>query len=172
MIQTEVYPPLKDMLPRKKKEIRWKDAWNIFRGPKVGSQAPNDHLVARSNEPQTTLYDVMDDVFSDPNKKYVVVLFGWSECGDVCPNMKLVADRLVATYPEVAAYAVTPYYDDLRYDPINNILGDPDLSAEKKYGATGTAIYVIDRSKLIVWKSSGLQEKKLNLFLNSKLDSL
>ena len=166
----EHYPSLRDMMPRNNPPVRWKDGWNIFRWPKVGSQAPDDHVVAHTNQPQTTLYILMDETFQDPEKKLFVVLFGWSECADVCPNMKLVADKLEKEFSQVNAFAITPYYDDLVYDPVHNVLWDPNLSAEKKYGATGTAMYVIDRDKTIVRKSSSMMYDALHLYLKSYLN--
>lgn len=113
----------------------------------------------------------MDNSFGS-DKQLFVILFGGSECEDTCPNMKIVADRLEKKYPQVDAFAITPYYDTANYDPIGNVLGDPNLSAQKKYWATGTAIYVFDSDKTIVWKSSGLLEEKLHLYLKSQLNLL
>lgn len=168
----EHYPSVLDMIPWNNPPIRWKDGWNVYRGPKIGSIALDDNVVAHSNQPQTTLYELMEKTFAQPDKKFFVILFGWSECDDVCPNMKVVADELEENYPMVNAFAITPYYDDNVYDTVNNVLGDPNLSAEKKYGATGTAVYVFDTDKRIVWKSSGLLEHKLHLYLKSQESSL
>lgn len=115
----------------------------------------------------------MDQTFTGSEKKFFVLLFGGIHCDDVCPNMKLVADALEYKYSDLLdAFAVTLYYDSQNYDMVNNILGDPDGSCEKKYGATGTAIYVMDREKKIVWKSSGLMKEKLDLYLKSMSDSV
>jgi hypothetical protein len=60
---------------------------------------------------------------------------------------------------------VTRYYDTASYDPINNILGDIDLTVEKSYKATGQCIYVIDNQKKIVWKSCGLMKEELKQWI-------
>lgn len=120
-----------------------------------------------------TLHTLMNQTFNNPEKQFFAILFGGTECGNVCPNMKLFADALEYKYGKfLDAFAITPFYDDQTYDPVQNVLGDPDGSCEQKYKATGTAIYVIDREKKVVWKSSGLMKEKLYLYLNSWSDSV
>ena len=60
----EHYPTLAEMLPWKKNPIRWKDGWNIFRGPKIGEVAPDEYLVVQSNQPQTSLHTLMSQTFT------------------------------------------------------------------------------------------------------------
>ena len=165
----EYYPTFVEMAPwHKKYPITWKDGWNIFRGPKLGEVAPYDYVVVRSNEPQISLHELMDETFSVSGKKFFVLLFGWIHCGDACPNLKMIADRIEDEIGDkVNAIAVTNYYDNLSYDMINNIVGDTDASCAKAYGATGEAIFVMDTEKRIVWKSSGLLTDKLYLYLKS-----
>lgn len=88
-------------------------------------------------------------------------------------DLKLFADALETRFVGVLdAFGVTPFYDHERYDAVNNILGDTDGTCQKAYGATGMAIYVMNREKKIVWKSSGLMKDKLYLYLNSYVKSV
>ena len=87
--------------------------------------------------------------------------------------MKLIADTIEEKYGTmVDAFALTPFYDHQIYDVVYNILGDPDGSCATRYGATGPAMYVMDREKHIVWKCSGLLQEKLYLYLNSMSNSV
>ena len=165
----EHYPTILEMMPwHTTYPITRKDWWHIFRWPKLWSVAPDDYIVVRSNEPQRSLHELMDETFSMSEKKFFVLLFGWIECSDACPNLKIIADKIDNDMNyKVNAIAVTNYYDTHSYDMINNIVADTDDSCAKMYGATGESIFVMDREKRIVWKSSGLLTEKLYLYLKS-----
>ena len=168
-LMKEEYPTLREMSPwHKKYPLTRKDWWNIFRGPQLWSIAPNEYVVVRSNESQRGLHELMDEIFSVPGKKFFVIFFWGIECGDACPALKMFADTLEAEmWDKVSAVAITNFYDDQNYDSVNNILGDTDASCAKAYGATGESIFVINREKKIVWKSSGLLRERLHLYLKS-----
>lgn len=175
MRKEEWYPTRSEMMPwaSKPAPISWWDGRRIFLGPKLGSQAPDDFLVAQSNQPQTTLYTLMDQTFTQPEKQFFILIFWGTDCADNCPNLKSIADGLEYKYGHfVDVFGVTPYYDHIHYDVIHNILGDPDGSCEQKYGATGPAFFVINRRKEVVWKSASLMTEKLYLYLNSYTDSV
>ena len=123
-MSNEVYPRLVEMMPRNRPyPVSRRDGWKIFRGPKLGTIAPDDYLVAQSNKPQTSLHELMDKTFSQSEKKFFVILFGGSECGDVCPNMQSIASALVKRYEgKIDAFAITPYYDSKVYDEIDTVL--------------------------------------------------
>lgn len=124
--------------------------------------------MVKSNEPQRTLYELIEETFAVPEKKFFVLFFWGIECKDACPSLKLFADTLEdQLWDTVSAVAITNYYDDHYYDSIKNILGDTDASCAKAYGATWEAIFVVNREKRIVWKSSGLLREKLYLYLKS-----
>lgn len=171
----EHYPSLAEMLPRSKNKspISWKDGWNVFRWPQLGSVAPDEYVIAHSNQPQTTLHTLMDQTFTLSDKQFFILLFRGVQCGDACVDLKLFADALETRFVGVLdAFGVTPFYDHERYDAVNNILGDTDGTCQKAYGATGMAIYVMNREKKVVWKSSGLMKDKLYLYLNSHSKSV
>lgn len=159
---TEHYPTLLEMAPwHKTYPVTWIDGWNIFRGPKVGEMAPDGYVVVRSNEPKILLSTLF---VSD--KKFFVLFFDGIDHGDTTNDTKAFADELEKEFPDlIDCFVVTRYYEATNYDPINNILGDIDLSLEKKFGATGQSIYVIDSEKKIVWKSCGLMKGELKKFL-------
>lgn len=115
----------------------------------------------------------MDQTFTLSDKQFFILLFRGVQCGDACVDLKLFADALETRFVGVLdAFGVTPFYDHERYDAVNNILGDTDGTCQKAYGATGMAIYVMNREKKVVWKSSGLMKDKLYLYLNSHSKSV
>lgn len=160
----EYYPTLWEMAPwHKKYPITWIDGRHIFHGPKVGAQAPDGYVVVRSNEPKVSRKSLLDPT------KLTILLFDGIDHGDTTSQTKSLADSLEASYGDrVQCFVITRYYDHQHYDAINNILGDIDLSLEKKFAATGQSIYVIAPDGRIVWKSCGLMEGELEKWLDSK----
>lgn len=130
---TEHYPTLLEMAPWNKiYPVTWIDGWNIFRGPKVSEIAPDGYVVVRSNEPKVLLSTLF---VSD--KKLFVLLFDGIDHGDTTSDTKTFADELERQFTDVVdCFVITRYYESTQYDVVNNILGDIDLSLEKKFGAT------------------------------------
>lgn len=144
----------------KKYPVTWLDGWRIFRGPKIGSQAPDGYVVVRSNEPKVLRKSLLDPT------KLTILLFDGTDHGDTTSQIKALADNLEAQYSDrVQCFVVTPFYDHQHYDAVNNVLGDIDLSLEKKFAATGQCIYVVAGDGRIVWKSAGLMEKELRKYI-------
>lgn len=166
---TEHYPTLVEMAPwHKKYPVTWIDGWNIFRWPKVGEIAPDGYVVVRSNEPKVLLSSLFLS-----EKKLFVLLFDGINHGDTTAESKAFADKLEKDFSDLLdCVVVTRYYEATAYDPINNILGDIDLDVEKKFGATGQCIYVINAEKKIVWKSCGFLKENLQNYLQSLKKSL
>ncbi len=163
VVQHEHYPTLWQMAPRDKKyPITWIDGRHIFHGPKVGTQAPDGYVVVRSNEPKVSRKSLLDPT------KLTILLFDGIGHGDTTSQTKSLADDLEAKYAtKVQCFAITRYYDGQQYDAVSNILGDIDMTLEKKFGASGQCIYVIDPDGRIVWKSAGLMEEELEQWLDS-----
>ncbi len=158
----EHYPTLLEMAPRHKKyPVTWFDGWSVFRGPRIWTLAPDWYIVARSNEPKVLLSSLF---VSD--KQFFVLLFDGIDHGDTTSDTKMFADELEKRFPDLLdCFVVTRYYEAKVYDPIDNVLGDIDLSLEKIFGATGQCAYVIDIDKKIVWKSCGLMKEELQKWL-------
>ncbi len=162
---TEHYPTLLEMAPwHKTYPVTRIDGWNIFRGPKVGETAPDGYVVIRSNEPKISLHTLIEQ----SDKKFFVLLFDGIDHGDTTSDTKSLADELKKEFPDlIDCFVVTRYYESVQYDPINNILGDIDMSLENKFGATGQSIYVVDHEKNIVWKSCALMKEEFRKWLTN-----
>ena len=162
---TEYYPTLLEMAPwHKTYPVTWIDGWNIFRGPKIGSIVPDGYVVIRSNEPKISLHTLIEQ----SDKKFFVLLFDGIDHGDTTSDTKSLADELKKVFPDlIDCFVVTRYYESVQYDPINNILGDIDMSLENKFGATGQSIYVVDHEKNIVWKSCALMKEEFRKWLTN-----
>lgn len=137
----EYYPTLLEMAPwHKKYPVTWVDGWHIFRGPKIGTVAPDGYVVWRSNEPKISLHALIDQTFhpkletagqslgeleqaAKSDKKLFVILFDGINHGDTTKDSKAFADELEKEFSDLLdCFVVTRYYDDQQYDPINNIL--------------------------------------------------
>ncbi|HNG97867.1 MAG TPA: hypothetical protein PLW93_06335, partial [Candidatus Absconditabacterales bacterium] len=129
---TEHYPTLLEMVPwHKTYPVTWVDGWNIFRGPKIGSIVPDGYVVIRSNEPKISLHTLIEQ----SDKKFFVLLFDGIDHGDTTSTTKAFADELEKQYPDlIDCVVITRYYESSQYDIVNNILGDIDMSLEKKFG--------------------------------------
>lgn len=163
---TEHYPTLIEMAPwHKTYPITRTDGWNIFRGPKLGSMAPDWYVVARSNEPKVFFSSLLQEAFAT-GYEYVVVLFDGLDHGDTTSELKELSDTLEhLDEKKIDVLIVTRFYDSMQYDVMDNIISDIDLTLEKKYKASWQSVYVIDKEWKIVYKSAGIMKDKLSYFL-------
>jgi hypothetical protein len=122
---TEHYPTLLEMAPwNKTYPVTRMDGWNIFRGPKIGEQAPDEYLVVKSNEPKQSLYSLID-ISLQSGKKFFVILFDGINHGDTTSDTKVFADELKSQYDsliDIDVIVVTNYYDKNTYDVVANIV--------------------------------------------------
>lgn len=167
---TEHYPTLIEMAPRHKSyPVSWKDGWNIFRGPKLWSSAPDDYVVVRSNEPKVLFSSVLDEAI-EQWCQYVVVLFDGTDHGDTTNEIRQCADTLEQLDPQkIDVLIVTEFYQEGSYDVVDNLLWDLDGALAKKYGASWQSVYVLNTEKQIIYKSSGIMKDKLSYFLFQQL---
>ncbi len=101
-------------------------------------------------------------------KNFFILFFDGINHGDTTQSAKEFADELKDIYHDrVECFVVTRYYDTVNYDPIDNILGDIDLTVEKSYKATGQCIYILNNNKKIVWKSCGLMKVELKQWIEA-----
>ena len=119
----EHYPTLLEMLPRAKKyPVSRLDGWHVFRGPKVWQIAPDEFLVAKSNEPKQSLHGLIDTSLQS-GKRFFVLLFDGLYHGDSTIQTSDIAKSLDSKYPDlVDAVVITNYYDTRDYDVVDDIL--------------------------------------------------
>ena len=164
---TEYYPTILEMAPwNKQYPVTRLDGWNVFRGPKIGEQAPDEYLVVNSDEPKQSLHSLIDTSLQS-GKKLFVLLFDGINHGNTTSDTKALADELDSQYILLLdTIVITNYYDKNTYDVISNIVWDIDGSCAKKYGASWQSIYVIDSNKNIVCKSCGFMKEELKNYLD------
>ena len=119
----EIYPTILEMAPwNKQYPITRMDGWNIFCGPKIGEQTPDEYLVVQSNEPKQSLHSLIDTSLQS-EKRFFVILFDGINHGDTTADSISFAEELDQDYGSfVDTVVITNYYDTSTYDAISNIL--------------------------------------------------